>query len=86
MRFSLALVIFFGSGAIQWWLMVSSLSDWLGSLLAAVAISFIGAWVPIPWFVICHWYIEGHLPWTYLALWVIGWGAVGLAAKGDGRH
>lgn len=68
--------IFLTMGIVQLWLMVSAVSDWIGSTVLALIISFFGTCIPIPWFLIGHWYFEGTLPWAYIVAWVVGWGAM----------
>ena len=66
-------------GCVQLGVMVSAVSGWIGSTVLALIISFVSAWIPIPWFLIGHWYFEGTLPWIYIAAWIVGWGALTLA-------
>lgn len=72
----LCIGIFFTMGVVQLWLMVSAVSDWIGSTVLALIISVFGTCIPIPWFLIGHWYFEGTLPWGYIVAWVVGWGAM----------
>ena len=66
-------------GCVQLGVMVSAVSGWIGSTVLALIISFVSAWIPIPWFLIGHWYFEGTLPWIYIAAWIVGWGTLTLA-------
>ena len=78
-KMGLALGIFLTMGFVQLWVMVSAVSGWTSSTVLALIISFVSIWIPIPWFLVGHWYFEGTLPWVYIAAWIIGWGAVFLA-------
>ena len=72
----LCLGIFCAMGIVQLWIMVSAVSSWSGSIVLALFVSFVGVWIPIPWFLIGHWYLEGTLPWGYLAAWIVAWGPI----------
>ena len=71
-----AYCIFLIMGFVQIWVMVSTVGGWIGSITLAVIISLVGAYIPVPWFLVAHWYFEGTLPWVYMAAWIVGWGAL----------
>ena len=75
---SLYIGIFFVMGFIQGIIQILATFDWIDSTVLAWIVSFfLGGFVliPIPWFAILHWYVEGTLPWGHTAAWVIGWGS-----------
>ena len=69
-------VVFLLCGVVQLGVMVKVISSWTGSTVLALIISFVGSWIPIPWFVIGHRYFEGTLPWIYIIAWIVGWGTL----------
>lgn len=69
-------VVLLAAGLVQYWVMVTAVADWIGSTGLALVISVFSVGIPIPWFLVGHWYLEGTLPWIYLGAWVVGCGAM----------
>ena len=67
-------VVLLIAGVVQFVLMVGVVSDWVGSGVLAFLICIFGVYIPLPWFVFLHWYLEGVLPWAYIVAFVVGWG------------
>ena len=61
------------SDIVQIWFMLSVLTSWVGNVVLALVIAYLGVWVPLPWFLFAHWYFEGSFPWVYIIAWVFRW-------------